>query len=217
MDKTSLPQTMSLGLRKVHRYMVASLVLGLLALSMSGVAGAASPRTLRIIQVYSTAETTTSASVVWNTNVASDSLIQYSTTNPVPASAPTLYSAAQVTYHEFSLTGLTPGTLYHFKVTSCAKRACPTATGNLETFPSCPDTVPPVSGNWQKVTSASVNGVDDQELLGIAAISENDVWAVGWAKDPAGPQYVKRTLIEHFDGNAWSIVPSPNWPQRYYQ
>src|SRR5574341_1480287 len=170
------------------------------------------PRTLKITQIYTTAETTTSAAVVWNTNIASDSLLQYSTSNPVPAYAPQAYLASQVTFHDIELGGLTPATLYYFKVTSCTKRGCDTATGSFETFPSCPDTVPPVSGYWQKVISPNVIGANSvsNQLLGVAAVSETDVWAVGWAQNPNGPTYVKRALIEHFDGNVWSIVSSPN-------
>jgi hypothetical protein len=140
--------------------------------------------------------------------------LQYSTSHPVPASAPTLYSATQATYHEFSLHGLTPGTRYYFSVTSCAKRQCSTASGTFETYPSCPDTVPAVSGNWQEVFSPNVSGATPvtNELLGIAAVSENDVWAVGWSQDPDGPPYVKRTLTEHYDGAAWRIVGSANLP-----
>jgi hypothetical protein len=193
---------------------VVLLLAGSLGVSMSGAAGASAPRKLRITQVYTTAETTTSATVVSNTSVASDSVLQYSTSNPIPASAPTLPSASQVTYHDIPLTELTPGVLYYFKVTSCAKRECTTAYGSFETYPSCPDTVPSVSGNWQKAFSPNVSGTAwvTNELLGVAAVSKNDVWAVGWAQDPDGPPYVKRTLIQHFDGAAWSIVPSPNWP-----
>jgi hypothetical protein len=187
---------------------------GALAASMSGAAGAPPKRALRITLVYTTAETTTSAAVVWNTNVPSDSLLQYSTSHPVPASAPTVYGASQVTYHDIPLAGLTPGTLYYFKVTSCARRECATASGSFDTFPSCPDIVPPVSGGWQKAVSPNVTGAApvDNELLAVSAVSENDVWAAGWAGDPDGPLYVKRTLIQHFDGNTWSIVPSPNVP-----
>ena len=108
---------MTKGLSRVYKYIVVALIAG----SSISVAGAAPPRKLRIIQFYTTAESITSAAVVWNTNVASDSRVQYSTIYPVPPSAPTMYSASLVTYHEFSLTGLMPGTLYHFKVTSCAK------------------------------------------------------------------------------------------------
>jgi hypothetical protein len=209
-NKRCLPRVFTLRLEKVHQYVVVPFVLALLGLPMA--VPAASPKTPRIIQTYSTAETTISALVVWNTNVASDSRIQYSTTNPVPTSAPQMYSAAQVTYHEFSLVGLTPGTLYHYRVTSCTKRTCATATGSFETFPSCPDTVPPISGDWQRVASPNAIATLDNELLGIDAVSENDVWAVGWSHDPDGPAFAERTLIEHFDGNAWKIVTSPNPP-----
>jgi hypothetical protein len=198
---------------QMHRYITAALMSGSLAVSLSA-AGAAGRHTPRITLVYTTAETTTTAAVVWNTNVASDSRLQYSTTNPIPASAPTLYSASQVTYHEFELSGLTPGTLYYYRVTSCAKRECATAMGSFETYPSCPDVVPPVSGTWQRDVTPNVGDPAEfeQELLGIAAVSENDVWAVGWAREPGGPLYVKRPLIEHFDGAAWRIVPSPYPP-----
>lgn len=201
--------------RKVLRYIVVALMAGSLGVSMSGAAGSRAPRKLSITQVYTTAETSTSAAVVWNTNVASDSLLQYSTSYPIPASAPTVYSASQVTYHEIPLAGLTPGTLYYFKATSCTKRECATATGSFDTYPSCPDIVPPVSGNWQKELSPNVGEVTN-ELLGIDAVSADDVWAVGWAGDPNGPPYVKRTLIKHFDGAAWKIVPSPNVPNDYH-
>jgi hypothetical protein len=147
--------------------------------------------------------------VVWNTTSAADSLLQYSNINPVPASAPQVYSANQTTLHEIELTGLTPGTLYFYKVTSCTKKGCVSASGTFETLPSCPDVVPPVSGSWQQALSANVTAVNNQ-LLGVDAVSNNDVWAVGWAQDPNGPVYVKQTLIEHFNGSVWTIVPSPN-------
>ncbi len=35
----------------------------------------------------------------------------------------------------------------------------------------------------------------------------NDVWAVGFVYNA---DYVKSTLIEHWDGATWSVVPSPN-------
>lgn len=199
-------------MRRFHKYLVVPLALALLAVSMSVATVIAAPKAPKITQVYTTAETTTSAAVVWNTNVASDSLLQYSTSNPVPANAPQVYFANQVTVHDISLSGLTPGTPYFYKVTSCAKRGCTSATGNFETFPSCPDVVPPVSGFWQKAISPNVSGTNPviNQLLGVDAVSENDVWSVGWAQDPSGPPYVKRTLIEHFDGSTWNIVGSPN-------
>jgi hypothetical protein len=173
---------------------------------------AAPARAPVILQVYATAETSSSAAVVWNTNVASDSRLQYSTRSPVPPDAPQVYLAAPATYHEIPLSGLMPATLYHYRVTSCAKKGCATATGSFDTFPSCPDEVPPISGSWQREPSPNVSESIGfrNELLGVAAISEGDVWAVGWAQDPAGPPYVRRALIQHFDGTSWNTVPSPN-------
>jgi hypothetical protein len=42
-------------------------------------------------------------------------------------------------------------------------------------------------------------------------VSANDVWAVGFSPHPSGtPQYLRQTLIEHWNGSSWSVVPSPN-------
>ena len=188
----------------MRKYILLMLVVASFGVSIRG-----APRTLKIIQVYATAETANSVEVVWNTTSAADSLLQYSNINPVPAGAPQVYSANQTTLHEIELTGLTPGTLYFYKVTSCTKKGCVSASGTFETLPSCPDVVPPVSGSWQQALSANVTAVNNQ-LLGVDAVSNNDVWAVGWAQDPNGPVYVKQTLIEHFNGSVWTIVPSPN-------
>src|SRR5437773_2525406 len=50
--------------------------------------------------------------------------------------------------------------------------------------------------------------MDWSRLYGVAATSSNDVWAVGASRDVASVP--GRTLIEHWDGSAWSIVPSPS-------
>jgi hypothetical protein len=44
-------------------------------------------------------------------------------------------------------------------------------------------------------------------LYSVSATSANDVWAVGSSQDGKLPS---RTLIQHWDGTAWSIVSSPN-------
>lgn len=58
---------------------------------------------------------------------------------------------------------------------------------------------------WQIVTSPSP-GTDFNTLLGVAAISANNVWAVGWQ----GNLGIAGTLIEHWNGTQWSVVKSPN-------
>ena len=51
-------------------------------------------------------------------------------------------------------------------------------------------------------------GLDLATLQGVAAVSSTDVWAVGHADDFAS--FKSTTLIEHWDGTSWRIVPSPN-------
>ena len=194
----------------VHRLAAAAAVLGCAVLA--GPVEAARPQPPVITLLYTTAETSTSALVVWNTNVAADSRVQYSTTNPIPPGAPQMYRADPVTYREFELTGLAPATLYYYRVTSCNRRGCATATGTFDTYPICPDLVPPVSGTWQISPSPNVGGSPPlrNELLGVAAVSAGEAWAVGWSQEPGAPPFVKRTLIQRSAGGAWTIVPSPN-------
>ncbi len=65
-------------------------------------------------------------------------------------------------------------------------------------------------GAWNIVTSPNP-GVGYARLSGVSAIKTNDVWAVGsylWTVINQVQYY--QTLIEHWDGTSWSVVPSPN-------
>src|SRR5438093_321938 len=71
------------------------------------------------------------------------------------------------------------------------------------------------AGTWAFVPSPSVESaspsiVVDNTLQGIEAIAPDDVWTVGYANNPDGPQYSIQTLALHWDGGSWSRVPSPN-------
>lgn len=85
-----------------------------------------------------------------------------------------------------------------------------------------PGTVPTVAGratltehwngsSWRVIPSPNyVNGhhLVASHLRGVDAIAADNVWAVGYAEDfTAGTE---QTLIEHWNGTAWSIVPSPS-------
>ncbi len=52
-------------------------------------------------------------------------------------------------------------------------------------------------------------------FLGVAAISSSNVWAVGYFFVDGNS--VSRTLVEHWDGAGWSVVPSPNLGTGYNQ
>jgi hypothetical protein len=49
----------------------------------------------------------------------------------------------------------------------------------------------------------------DNRLESVAALAPDDVWAVGYEQNIDG-QNRQRSLVEHWDGASWSIVPSPN-------
>ena len=60
---------------------------------------------------------------------------------------------------------------------------------------------------WSIIPSADILGQPDS-LSGVAAINDQNVWAVGsFSYTP--PVRGSETMIEHWDGKAWRIVPSP--------
>jgi hypothetical protein len=59
---------------------------------------------------------------------------------------------------------------------------------------------------WRQDRSPSP-GSGDSTLLGVTAVSAKDAWAVGSTTDAAG---FDQTLIEHWNGTAWTRVRSPN-------
>jgi hypothetical protein len=70
---------------------------------------------------------------------------------------------------------------------------------------------------WTVVPSPSpgISKGGNDHLNGVVALAPKDVWAVGFTMPgptPPPPQFdtPTRTLIEHFDGVSWKVVPSPN-------
>jgi hypothetical protein len=61
-------------------------------------------------------------------------------------------------------------------------------------------------GTSWSTTPLPAAGVD--KLGGVKAFGPNDVWAVGSQITTASPQ--TRTLVMHWNGSAWSVVPSAN-------
>jgi len=61
---------------------------------------------------------------------------------------------------------------------------------------------------WKLVQTPNV-GANGDWLNGVVAVSPSEAWAVGYTGgDPA--TYTSTTLVEHWTGSAWSVVPSPN-------
>jgi hypothetical protein len=66
---------------------------------------------------------------------------------------------------------------------------------------------------WTKIPSPSPGGENGSYLQGVSAVSADDAWAVGNYFANADLTEV-RTLIEHWDGTSWTVVPSPS-PKGY--
>jgi len=60
--------------------------------------------------------------------------------------------------------------------------------------------------SWTIIPSPNVNS-NNNNLNAVAAISANDVWAVGWYYTDNN---ISNTLIEQWNGTSWVIVPSPS-------
>jgi alpha-tubulin suppressor-like RCC1 family protein len=71
----------------------------------------------------------------------------------------------------------------------------------------------PLAEHWNGTTwdNASVplpSGASTASLAGVDELSSDNAWAVGSIGAPSGTGNL--TLIEHWNGSAWSVVPSPN-------
>jgi len=76
-------------------------------------------------------------------------------------------------------------------------------TGAL--LPATPAGAQPTT--WSIAPSANTSTTQENQLLGVSCPNTTICVAVGHSKNDSG---VDQTLIETFDGNTWSIVPSPN-------
>jgi len=68
------------------------------------------------------------------------------------------------------------------------------------------------AADWETVASPN-GGRQANSLSSVAAATDNDVWAVGWAYNAQLNAY--RTLTEHWNGTRWSLVRSPNATSGY--
>lgn len=68
--------------------------------------------------------------------------------------------------------------------------------------------------SWSIISSPSPGTYNGNDLAAVAAISSNDVWAVGWYQSgPTGQ--VGGALTVHWDGTSWTVIPNPSKANLY--
>jgi hypothetical protein len=73
-------------------------------------------------------------------------------------------------------------------------------------------------GNTWSVVPSPSPGAGFNILFGVVALAPNNVWAAGYFTQQVNSTRPDKTLIEHWDGTSWKIVPSPNiGPHSVYQ
>jgi hypothetical protein len=50
-------------------------------------------------------------------------------------------------------------------------------------------------------------GPNENSLLGVSVLPSGQAWAVGYF---VNAEYQQQTLVEHYNGTRWSVVPSPS-------
>jgi RHS repeat-associated protein len=98
--------------------------------------------------------TTTSATITWTTNENSDSQVEYGPSQNYGQS--TTVNTTLVTAHSQGLSGLTPGTLYHYRVKSRDSAGNLAVSGDFSfTTAPAPDTTPPTVASFSPAAGAT--------------------------------------------------------------
>src|SRR5579859_1370986 len=91
-------------------------------------------------------------------------------------------------------------------ITATATRTPGSATNTATSIPTAtPTAIPPCGLAWRVVASPNAGGAGNY-LNGAAVVAVDDIWAVGYYYNGNGDQ----TLVEHWDGAQWRVVPSPH-------
>lgn len=64
--------------------------------------------------------------------------------------------------------------------------------------------------NWSSVATPQNIGEGPNQMNAVAALAPDNAWAVGFSTPGLAGQSATLTLILHWDGTSWTVVPSPN-------
>src|SRR5215472_6372161 len=113
---------------------------------------------LSISSVQANSPTSSGFRVNWLTNVPATSMIEYGTTSAYGSSTP--MSSTAVTSHQLSLTGLSAGTLYHYRVHSTDSENVAAVSGDFTFSTSAAkSTTPPTVQISSPLAGATLSGI----------------------------------------------------------
>ena len=125
-----------------------------------------------ISNIQATAPTSSGFQVGWLTNVPADSQIDYGTSAAYGSTTP--LSTTAVTVHHVTLSSLTTGTLYHYRVRSSDSKKNQALSGDF-TFATSGDTTPPTVSITSPASGATLTGTvtvvaNAQDNLSVASV-----------------------------------------------
>jgi hypothetical protein len=108
-----------------------------------------------ITNVTAGSVTVTGATITWTTDIPSSSQVEYGTTTSYGST--TVLDATMVTSHQEPVTGLKPGTLYHYRVHSTSATTG-SSVGGDQALTTLADTTPPTVSITAPAAGATISG-----------------------------------------------------------
>ena len=191
-------------------YLAALLLISTLSFGFAGCAGvvsgsnsAGSPGALAISNVQPSTPTSTGFQVSWSTNIAANSAIDYGTSASYGGSTPV--NNTMVTSHQMVVSGLTTGTLYHFRVRS-ADASNNLAVSSDMTFATTGDTTAPTVSITSPGANATLSGtvnvaVTATDNVGVSSVQLKIDNANSGAPATAAPYVIAVNTVSLSNGN----------------
>jgi YVTN family beta-propeller protein len=144
-----------------------------------------------ISNVQTTAINSTGATITWTTDVPCDSQVLYGLTTSYGSSTPV--DPTLVTSHSVVLTGLTPGTLYHFEVKSSTAGGITTISDDF-TFTTAPPS-PRVYVANQQSNTVSVIEIASNTVVATVPVGTRSLRTVASCTSPIRPAIPCRSYL----------------------
>jgi hypothetical protein len=145
-----------------------------------------------ISNVGASAITSSSATISWNTNESADSQVEYGVTSAYGSA--TSLNSAQVNSHSLTLSGLTPLTLYHYRVKSNDAAGNPAVSGDATFATSANGGTGTQNVVWTALVQATANGNSLQKTSGCDGCADSG--AISTQRIASGDGYVEFTASE---------------------